>query len=123
MKRLMMFGLLAAFIAGCGTATTIVLTDSTGVHVGTFEVADTPIPAVSYSTGPRFAAMTRKDCLSGLWVKGGATITNETHALGVYDSFEVKTLTVEAYACSEHTNVEAEVKAMVDTETARVDGK
>ena len=86
---------LALAVAGCGTATTVVLTDSTGIHVGTFEVADTPIPAVSYSTGPRFAAMTRKESVNGIWAKGTATITNETHALGVYDSYEVKTLTVE----------------------------
>ena len=98
MKRKTGFALagLALAIAGCGTATTVVLTDSTGIHVGTFEVADTPIPAVSYSTGPRFAAMTRKESVNGIWAKGTATITNETHALGVYDSYEVKTLTVEA---------------------------
>lgn len=83
---------LSALLTGCGNSVQIALTDSTGVHVGTFEVADTPIPAVSYSTGPRFFATTRKDCTAGFTVYGSASITNETHALGIYDSVEVKNL-------------------------------
>lgn len=109
--------------AGCGTSTTIVLTDSTGVHVGTFEVADTPIPAVSYSTGPRFAAMTRKGSINGLYVSGSASITNETHALGIYDSYEVKNLRVDAIAHTADGATNATVRAALEPERAELDAK
>ena len=114
---------LALSIAGCGTSTTIVLTDSTGVHVGTFEVADTPIPAVSYSTGPRFVAMTRKGSINGLYVSGSASITNETHALGLYDSYEVKTLRVDAVAHTSDVATNATVRAALEPEQAELDAK
>lgn len=116
-------GAALAIAAGCGTSTTIVLTDSTGVHVGTFEVADTPIPAVSYSTGPRFAAMTRKGSINGLYVDGSASITNETHALGIYDSFEVKHLRIEAVADTSDGATNATVRAELEPERAELDAK
>ena len=121
-KALAIFAALA-IAAGCGTSTTIVLTDSTGVHVGTFEVADTPIPAVSYSTGPRFAAMTRKGSINGLYVSGSASITNETHALGIYDSYEVKTLRVDAVAHTSDGATNATVRAALEPEQAELDAK
>ena len=114
---------LALAIAGCGTSTTIVLTDSTGVHVGTFEVADTPIPAVSYSTGPRFAAMTRKGSINGLYVSGSASITNETHALGIYDGYEVKTLRIDAVAHTSDCATNANGRAAIEPEQAELDSK
>lgn len=116
-------GAALAIAAGCGTSTTIVLTDSTGVHVGTFEVADTPIPAVSYSTGPRFAAMTRKGSINGLYVDGSASITNETHALGIYDSYEVKNLRVKAIADTADGATNATVRAKLEPERAELDAK
>lgn len=121
--KAMAIGAALAIAAGCGTSTTIVLTDSTGVHVGTFEVADTPIPAVSYSTGPRFAAMTRKGSINGLYVSGSASITNETHALGIYDSYEVKTLRVDAVAHTSDGATNANVRAELEPERAELDAK
>ena len=121
--KAMAIGAALSIAAGCGTSTTIVLTDSTGVHVGTFEVADTPIPAVSYSTGPRFAAMTRKGSINGLYVSGSASITNETHALGIYDSYEVKTLRVDAVAHTSDGATNATVRAAIEQELAELDTK
>ena len=112
---------LALAIAGCGTSTTIVLTDATGVHVGTFEVADTPIPAVSYSTGPRFAAMTRKGSINGLYVSGSASITNETHAVGIYEGYEVETLGIGAVAHTSDGATNATVRAAIEPEQAELD--
>lgn len=121
--KAMAIGAALSIAAGCGTSTTIVLTDSTGVHVGTFEVADTPIPAVSYSTGPRFAAMTRKGSINGLYVSGSASITNETHALGIYDSYEVKTLRVDAVAHTSDGATNATVRAELGPERAELDAR
>lgn len=121
--KAMAIGAALSIAAGCGTSTTIVLTDSTGVHVGTFEVADTPIPAVSYSTGPRFAAMTRKGSINGLYVSGSASITNETHALGIYDSYEVKTLRVDAVADTADGATNATVRAALGPERAELDAR
>lgn len=100
--------MLAAFVylctSGCKSSTQIVLTDSTSVTVGSFCIGDVPIPTVAYQTGPRFFAATRDGAVAGFWCKGGATITNETHALGIYDSVEVKNLVMEARADTSVTN-------------------
>lgn len=99
---------LSAFIciaaSGCRNSTQIVLTDSTSVTVGSFVIGDVPIPTVAYQTGPRLVATTREGSAVVYWFNGHASITNETHALGIYDSYEVKNLGMEAKTETSLTN-------------------
>lgn len=91
-------------VAGCRNSTQIVLTDSTSVTVGSFVIGDVPIPTVAYQTGPRLIATTREGSAVMYWFNGHASITNETHALGIYDSYEVKNLGMEARTETSLTN-------------------
>ena len=83
-------------VAGCRNSTQIVLTDATAITVGSFCIGDVPIPTVAYQTGPRLIATTREGSAVMYWFNGHASITNETHALGIYDGYEVKNLGMEA---------------------------
>ena len=91
-------------ISGCRNSTQIVLTDSTSVTVGSFVIGGVPIPPVAYQTGPRLIATTREGSAVCYWFNGHASITNETHALGIYDSYEVKNLGMEARTETSLTN-------------------
>ena len=87
------FSLIIALFMGCSSMT-IVFTDSSALSAGTFEIGDVPIPAVSYSSGPRFLANMGKDCRNSFKFIGSASLTNHTEALGIYTSDESKAISV-----------------------------
>ena len=91
------FSIGIALFMGCSSMT-IVFTDSTALSAGTFEVGDVPIPAVSYSTGPRFLANMGKESRGSFHFIGSASITNHTEALGIYKSDESKYMELNAKA-------------------------
>lgn len=84
-----------ALLVGCSSMT-IVFTDSSALSAGTFEIGDVPIPAVSYSTGPRFMSQMGKEGTRGFHFIGSASLTNHTEALGIYKSDESKHLELNA---------------------------
>ena len=94
MKRFIIVSLVAA-LCGCRSGLTVILTDSSAVTAGSYQVGETPIPAVSYNVGPRFL-MRSQEGMSNLVLRltAYATITNETSALGIYDSSEGKELKI-----------------------------
>ena len=67
--------------------------------------------------------MTRKGSINGLYVSGSASITNETHALGIYDGYEVKTLRIDAVAHTSDGATNANGRAAIEPEQAELDSK
>lgn len=95
MKSIIAIAMILA-LCGCYSGLTVVLTDSSNITAGTYQVGDTPIPAVSYNVGPRFM-MRSQDGMTNIVLRltAYATITNETSALGIYDSSEAKELKID----------------------------
>lgn len=95
MKKFIFVGFFAA-LCGCHSGLTVILTDSSAVTAGSYQVGETPIPAISYNVGPRFM-MRSQDGMTNLVLRltAYATITNETSALGIYDSSEAKELKID----------------------------
>ena len=56
-------------------------------------------------------------------MSGSASITNETHALGIYDGYEVKTIRIDAVAHTSDGATNATVRAAIDPEQAELDSK
>ena len=96
MKRFIIVSLVAA-LCGCRSGLTVILTDSSAVTAGTYQVGDTPIPAISYNVGPRYMLRAPEAFATNatLTISARATITNETSALGIYDSTEAKDIKID----------------------------
>lgn len=96
MKSIIAIAMILA-LCGCYSGLTVVLTDSSAVTAGSYQVGETPIPAVSYNVGPRFMLRAPGAFATNatLTISAHATITNETSALGIYDSTEAKDLKID----------------------------
>ena len=96
MKRIIAIAMILA-LCGCYSGLTVVLTDSSNITAGTYQVGDTPIPAISYNVGPRYMLRAPEAFATNanLTITAHATITNETSALGIYNSSEAKDLKID----------------------------
>jgi len=81
-------------LCGCKTdSINLVFSDSTNTELVDMKLNEsTTIPFVSYRSGPYAFFRAGENASAFVWASGKATITNETSALGIYTSHEVKCL-------------------------------
>lgn len=104
-------GLIAAIIVlltGCTHTGNVVRFEQRSVAgITSITFGEYVLPVVSISSGPSLNVWQTKDADCEIWMKGGACTTNETSALGIYNSKEQKTLHFEGTFNVQTNKVEA----------------
>lgn len=98
MRRALIAALCAALLAGCSSTPTgvrVVASSATATNLGDINWDEYKIPVFSIYTGPKTTIWINRDYLALSKVTAGGCVTNDTSALGVYQSREQKQTRVE----------------------------
>lgn len=79
-------------VAGCKQAVVVSFRDSTGITAGTWEIANTIVPAIGYESGLSLTTTIGVDQNATIEFQGNANVTNTTDLAGLYEGKEAKNL-------------------------------
>ena len=104
----------AAILAGCSSTPTgvrVVASSATATNIGDIAWDEYKIPVFSVYTGPKTTIWINRNYLALSKVTAGGCVTNDTSALGVYQSREQKQTRVELEFDTIATNATCSVAA------------
>ena len=91
--RAILLAACAAILAGCSSTPTgvrVVASSATATNIGDISWDEYKIPVFSVYTGPKTTIWINRNYLALSKVTAGGSVTNDTSALGVYSSKELK---------------------------------
>ena len=113
LSMLVALWLVAALFSGCRSCgVKVVASSATYTNIGDINWDEYKIPVMSVYTGPKVTIWVNRDFLALKKITGSGSVTNNTTALGIYETHEQKDTRLELEFEPVATNlvVEAEVK-------------